>query len=993
MVMKIQHDQNIVRKWLRVSIAVVSYILTITFDHSSTYYTIISMSSISLPSFMIIPLVEGVEMVDIDNDESISPRQLEQEKDKDVSNNSKEENDRSEMINDEPVDPRSIHNNDQPITNDTNENLYNNNLSDDIEDGFYDPFAPDPSCYISNDDDKSNNDDCWQPPQSTIETESILIDATAMYGGDDPSDNLNEDDELDDNNNEEKNKQGKKAKKIIDMHWGSDENILKMRDRLRNAGKGTSANYLQDKKRSPIFLMPGLASTRLVSWRYKTCSNALLSDVKVQDYVWMNINMLLHMATIDSTCFLECMTLGLNQTDMDDDEIGCKLRPDEGLDAISSLAPGSVTTNMLVGGKNTVYAWLTQWLADNLGYDVSSIVGLPYDWRLSPDVMEKRDGFLTLTRKRIEASVASNGLPGIMVAHSMGNNVFRYFLEWLKNEMHEEAYQKLLKKAKKKDLTIRGDPKAFLRPGWTNAQTNIDSEKIHRAVEPIVEYSVADQMFTLATSVVNSIDDLLHSYFPGDETGEQVEIDWTKLIKEGEKHPQLWELAKEEGDEAWLDWIHDHIWTYIGLSAPLLGAINPVRAVLSGENMGMPMDDKLARKMELSFGSTHTINPVSTKTGFCDDESKGTDHDRSNLACLNELIDGIEKSVKKGKDPWHNFPALKSILKERVDWDSTFPLFTARREMCLKSEKPPCQLHNETYYNAKDIQNGELLSKFSEIWKEAGEPLKVKKKQLENSWWFNPLPNILNSTWDRPHIKHVIMAYGVDYETEVGYVYRKIDRSDKEVDEGYDDMPTLKATIWEEAGGKIFEENKLEEKKSLTNSVLMKKTKKKRALNVNGEKKFHRSGDASVPYLSLAWSHTWLLHATRAMRRSGHYGMKEGERISDDNALDSIKVTYRPKGGSEWLDIAKAKDTCDANAECEEENSDTGSAHPHGTKYKPEMYRYQSKGKSRSTGMQYTTAVIEALGVEHKETTRNYDILAAVFTDVLKYMHEDFDLV
>ena len=84
-----------------------------------------------------------------------------------------------------------------------------------------------------------------------------------------------------------------------------------------------------------------------------------MSHVKVQDYVWMNISMLIQMKTIDKRCFLECMTLGLNQTDMENDETGCKLRPDEGLDAISSLAPGSVTTNMLIGGKNTVYAWLT----------------------------------------------------------------------------------------------------------------------------------------------------------------------------------------------------------------------------------------------------------------------------------------------------------------------------------------------------------------------------------------------------------------------------------------------------------------------------------------------------------------------------------------------------------------------------------------------------------------------------------------------------------
>jgi hypothetical protein len=51
-------------------------------------------------------------------------------------------------------------------------------------------------------------------------------------------------------------------------------------------------------------------------------------------------------------------------------------------------------------------------------------------------------------------------------------------------------------------------------------------------------------------------------------------------------------------------------------------------------------------------------------------------------------------------------------------------------------------------------------------------------------------------------------------------------------------------------------------------------------------------------------------------------------------------------------------------------DSDTGTLHPHGTKYKPEMIRYHNVGKSRTTGIEYTTTVIEAIGVEHKETTR-----------------------
>ena len=53
------------------------------------------------------------------------------------------------------------------------------------------------------------------------------------------------------------------------------------------------------------------------------------------------------------------------------------------------------------------------------------------------------------------------------------------------------------------------------------------------------------------------------------------------------------------------------------------------------------------------------------------------------------------------------------------------------------------------------------------------------------------------------------------------------------------------------------------------------------------------------------------------------------------------------------------------------------------------MQKYVSRAGLNSAFLQQT--VIEAIGVEHKETTRNYDILAAVFTDVLRRMHDDFD--
>ena len=108
-----------------------------------------------------------------------------------------------------------------------------------------------------------------------------------------------------------------------------------------------------------------------------------------------------------------------------------------------------------------------------------------------------------------------------------------------------------------------------------------------------------------------------------------------------------------------------------------------------------------------------------------------------------------------------------------------------------------------------------------------------------------------------------------------------------------------------------------------------------------------------------------------------------------DNPLEDISISHRPKGDLEWIKGPPPERIIIEGEKKVEESSDTGTNHPHGTKYKPEMVRYDNKGTSRTTGIEYTTTVLEAIGVEHKETTRNYDILAAVFSDVLVYMDKD----
>jgi hypothetical protein len=221
---------------------------------------------------------------------------------------------------------------------------------DEIENSFFDSISVDPSC--TNNNSSEGDDDCYGPPTTTIEEttettiETTILDASCFKGGDDIPEEDDEDDNNETDRRQQKYQQQEQQQCIpkevveertirVDKHWGKDPEVLKMRDQLLEQSKKS-----MDDSRPPILLLPGLASTRLVAWKFKKCLGALSSDIKVQDNVWLNINLVIRMgSSIDVDCMKQCLELGRNQTDTDDWDVGCKLRPDEGLDAIASLSP------------------------------------------------------------------------------------------------------------------------------------------------------------------------------------------------------------------------------------------------------------------------------------------------------------------------------------------------------------------------------------------------------------------------------------------------------------------------------------------------------------------------------------------------------------------------------------------------------------------------------------------------------------------------------
>jgi hypothetical protein len=166
----------------------------------------------------------------------------------------------------------------------------------------------------------------------------------------------------------------------------------------------------------------------------------------------------------------------------------------------------------------------------------------------------------------------------------MGNSVFRYFLVWLKHEMRDEAFQRISTSAERR------------------AKRNMQQQQHQQHQQQFQASGQQQQQQGWMSGVANGFDELWNSYFPwqdevGGESSSSKDYD---NADSSAKTRQFWELAKIEADQEYMEWIEAHIWTYVGLSAPILGAINPLRSVISGENMGLPFSDEIARRLELS---------------------------------------------------------------------------------------------------------------------------------------------------------------------------------------------------------------------------------------------------------------------------------------------------------------------------------------------------------------------------------------------------------
>ncbi|CAK4757743.1 unnamed protein product [Aphanomyces euteiches] len=180
----------------------------------------------------------------------------------------------------------------------------------------------------------------------------------------------------------------------------------------------------------PVLIIPGYASSQLHAWRSERCG-ALGQDVSIGDRVWVNVAHLI----AQKDCWIKCMSLHVE----DQSDVSCKLRAGEGISSIAELAPGLFTGPMSIVWRNVI-----ETLTGHFDLGPHQLLVASYDWRLPPSKLQERDLYFYSMQQKIEDAVGKSGSRGIVVlAHSLGNSVFRYFLAWLKKQIpDDEAYQR-----------------------------------------------------------------------------------------------------------------------------------------------------------------------------------------------------------------------------------------------------------------------------------------------------------------------------------------------------------------------------------------------------------------------------------------------------------------------------------------------------------------------------------------------------------------------
>ncbi|KAJ1657558.1 phospholipid:diacylglycerol acyltransferase [Dispira simplex] len=218
----------------------------------------------------------------------------------------------------------------------------------------------------------------------------------------------------------------------------------------------------------PVVLIPGTISTGLESWGTSECSKPYF-----RQRMWGTLTMF-RAVLLDKACWTEHLLLD-DETGLDPP--GIKLRAALGLDAADYFVSGYWVWGKIIENLAT------------LGYDSNNLHLAAYDWRLAYGDLERRDHYFTKLKSTLELHKRQHGRRNIIVAHSMGANVFLYFMHWVESTLGGQGGRQWVEEHVETMVSIGGP-----MLGVTKTLSSLLSGEQRETVQPLGAY-VLEQFF------------------------------------------------------------------------------------------------------------------------------------------------------------------------------------------------------------------------------------------------------------------------------------------------------------------------------------------------------------------------------------------------------------------------------------------------------------------------------------------------------------------
>ena len=165
------------------------------------------------------------------------------------------------------------------------------------------------------------------------------------------------------------------------------------------------------KAKHPVVLVPGFITSGLELWAGEECAKK-----HYRQKMWGSLPIFLQSFLTDIKCYSRHLAL----------------------DPLTGGDPANIKLRSAQGFEAADYFFSTYWVwgkvienLSDVGYDSSNMIMMPYDWRLSFSMLEKRDGYLTKLQMNIEAMRKTTGELVVLTSHSMGSQIVLYFFKWV----------------------------------------------------------------------------------------------------------------------------------------------------------------------------------------------------------------------------------------------------------------------------------------------------------------------------------------------------------------------------------------------------------------------------------------------------------------------------------------------------------------------------------------------------------------------------------